>query len=267
MRIGVVGVAGRMGRNVVQQVAAASGCVLSAACDRPGAAGIGQDAGLLAGLEALGVIVGDNPAEVFAASQAVIDFTTPDAAAHHAALAVEHGCALVVGTTGLGRAVEAALAEAARHVAIVVSPNMSLGVNLLAGLVERVARSLDVSFDIEIVEMHHRAKVDAPSGTALQLGRAAAKGRGVRLEDPLVSVRVRDGHTGTRPWGSIGFATLRGGDVVGDHTVIFAGEGERLELTHKASSRSIFAKGAVRAARWTEGRPPGLYGMADVLGL
>jgi len=265
MRIGVVGAAGRMGRTVVQQIVAASGCELAAACDRRGAAGVGLDAGALAGLEPLGVVIGDDAAGVFAASQAVIDFTSPEVTARHAALAVEHRCALVLGTTGLSSEIEAALGEAARHVAIVASPNMSLGVNLLVGLVERVARALDDSFDIEIVEMHHRAKVDAPSGTALALGRAAARGRGVNLED--VSVRARDGITGARRVGDIGFATLRGGDVVGDHTVVLAGDGERIELSHKASNRGIFARGAVRAALWTEGRPAGLYGMADVLGL
>ncbi len=265
MRIGVVGCAGRMGRTLIERVAMTPGCTLAGVCDRPGFSGVGQDAGTLAGLEPLGVAVAEGPAAVFAASEAVIDFTTPATTAGHAALAVEHRCALIIGTTGIPPAVEAALAEAGRHIPIVASANMSLGVNLLIGLVERVARSLDESFDIEILEMHHRAKVDAPSGTALALGRAAAAGRAVALED--AAVRVRDGHTGPRRAGDIGFAVLRGGDVVGDHVVMFAGEGERIELTHKASSRVIYARGAVRAALWTQGRPPGLYGMADVLGL
>ncbi|MEI8394149.1 MAG: 4-hydroxy-tetrahydrodipicolinate reductase [Rhodospirillaceae bacterium] len=265
MKIGVTGCAGRMGRAVVQQLVSSPGCVLVAACDRPGTAGIGQDAGSLAGLEPLGVRVGDDPGAVFAAAQVVIDFTSPEATARHAGLAVENRCALVIGTTGLSRAVEAALAAAAQHIPIVLAPNMSLSLNLLTGLVERVARALDESFDIEIVEMHHRNKVDAPSGTALALGRAAAAGRGVKFED--AAVRARDGISGPRRAGDIGFATLRGGDVVGDHTVIFAGDGERLELTHKVGNRAIFAKGAVRAARWIEGKPAGLYGMVDVLGL
>ena len=267
MKIGVVGCAGRMGRTVIQQVVAAkaAGAELAAACDRPGYPGVGQDAGVLAGLEPLGVAVYEGPAAVFAAADAVIDFTTPEAAVRHAALAVEHRAALVIGTTGLPPALEAALEEASRHIAIVAAPNMSLGVNLLLGLVEKVAKALDESFDIEVLEMHHRHKVDAPSGTALALGRAAARGRGIDLGER--SVRSRDGLTGPRQSGDIGFATLRGGSVVGDHTVIFAAEDERIELTHKAGNRSIFARGAVRAALWTAGKPPGLYGMADVLGL
>ncbi len=264
MRIGVVGCAGRMGRTLVERVSASPGCVLSAACDRPGLSGVGQDAGVLAGVGPVGVLVGCDPAAVFQASDAVIDFTSPAVTAGHAALAIEHRCALILGTTGFGADVQAALVEAGHHIAIVAAPNMSVGVNLLAGLVERVARSLDESFDIEILEMHHRAKVDAPSGTALALGRAAAAGRGVALED--AQVRVRDGYTGARRPGDIGFAVLRGGDVIGDHVVMFAGDGERIELTHKASSRAIYARGAVRAALWTKDRPPGLYGMADVLG-
>jgi 4-hydroxy-tetrahydrodipicolinate reductase len=171
----------------------------------------------------------------------------------------------VVGTTGLKPEHEAALDEAAAKVAVVQAANMSVGVNLMLGLARQVAAILDDGFDIEIVEMHHRHKVDAPSGTALALGKAAAAGRGVALDD--VAVRARDGMIGPRPKGQIGFATLRGGDVVGEHTVVFAGEGERIELTHKASSRAIFARGAVRAALWTQGRPPGRYSMRDVLGL
>ncbi|MEI6557469.1 MAG: 4-hydroxy-tetrahydrodipicolinate reductase [Rhodospirillaceae bacterium] len=267
MKIGVVGCAGRMGRNVIWQVAAAkgAGAELAAASDRPGYPGFGQDAGVLAGLEPLGVLVSEATAAVFAASRVVIDFTTPEATARHAALAVEHRTALVIGTTGLSPALEAALEEASRHIAIVAAPNMSLGVNLLLGLVERVARALDESFDIEVLEMHHRHKVDAPSGTALALGRAAARGRGVALDER--AVRSRDGITGPRRAGDIGFATLRGGSVVGDHTVIFAADDERIELSHKAGDRAIFARGAVRAALWCRDRAPGLYGMADVLGL
>lgn len=265
MRIGVVGGGGRMGRTIVQQIAQTQGCTLVAACERPGAAVVGQDAGVLAGVGPLGVIIGDSPGPLFVQAQVVIDFTSPEATARHAALAAEHGRALVVGTTGIGPAIEAAVEEAARRAAIVVAPNMSLGVNVLLGLVEKVAGILDEAFDIEIVEMHHRHKVDAPSGTALGLGRAAAAGRGIPLED--TAVRSRDGIIGPRRRGDIGFATLRGGDVVGEHTVIFAGDNERVELTHKATSRAIFARGAVRAAKWAATQPPGLYGMRDVLGL
>ncbi|NQV45696.1 MAG: 4-hydroxy-tetrahydrodipicolinate reductase, partial [Rhodospirillales bacterium] len=183
----------------------------------------------------------------------------------HAGLAAETGTALVVGTTGMGPDEIARFSDAATSVCIVQAGNMSVGVNLLSGLVERVSATLGVDFDIEIVEMHHRHKVDAPSGTALMLGEAAARGRGVDLN--AVSQRVRNGHTGPRKSGDIGFATVRGGDVVGDHSVIFAGEGERIELTHKAASRAIFANGAIRAALWTKGQAPGLYSMKQVLGL
>jgi 4-hydroxy-tetrahydrodipicolinate reductase len=265
MKIGILGCAGRMGQSLVRQVTSTPGCVLAAACDRPGFAGIERDVGTVAGLEPLGVAVADGAAAVFAACDVVIDFTSPAATLDHVALAVAHRCHLVIGTTGLSAAAETALAEAAAHVVIVASPNMSLGVNILAGLVKRVAQTLDPSFDIEILEMHHRAKVDAPSGTALALGRAAAEGRGVALEQ--AAVRVRDGHTGPRGAGDIGFAVLRGGDVIGDHVVMFAGQGERIELAHRASNRDIYARGAVAAARWTRGQVPGLYGMADVLGM
>jgi 4-hydroxy-tetrahydrodipicolinate reductase len=189
----------------------------------------------------------------------------PAASIHHAELVARHGKALVIGTTGLAPAETAAIEGFARQTPIVWAPNMSLGVNLLLGLVEQVAASLGPDWDIEIVEMHHRNKVDAPSGTALGLGRAAAKGRGVVLDE--VAVRSRDGLTGAREAGTIGFATLRGGDVIGDHTVVFAGNSERVELTHKATDRRVFAKGAVRAALWLRGKPAGLYGMKDVLGL
>ena len=265
MKIGILGCAGRMGQSLVRQVISTPGCVLAAACDRPGFAGTERDVGTVAGLEPLGVAVADGAAAVFAACDVVIDFTSPAAALDHVALAVAHRCHLVIGTTGLSAAAETALAEAAAHIVIVASPNMSLGVNILAGLVKRVAQTLDPSFDIEILEMHHRAKVDAPSGTALALGRAAAEGRGVALEQ--AAVRVRDGHTGPRGAGDIGFAVLRGGDVIGDHVVMFAGQGERIELAHRASNRDIYARGAVAAARWTRGQAPGLYGMADVLGM
>ncbi|WP_119679709.1 4-hydroxy-tetrahydrodipicolinate reductase [Indioceanicola profundi] len=266
MRIGIVGCAGRMGRMLLREVAVLPMAELSGGTDRPGGYEIGTDLGTLAGLDPIGVTVGDNPDMLFGASDVVIDFTTPTATVGHAGLAARHGAALVVGTTGLSAPQMDVLRDAGTKVPVVQAANMSLGVNLLLGLVKRVSAALEASdWDIEIVEMHHRHKVDAPSGTALALGRAAAEGRGVDLD--AVKETVRDGHTGPRQPGDIGFATLRGGDVVGDHTVVFAGAGERLELTHKAGDRAIFAKGAVRAALWAANQKPGFYGMEDVLGL
>ncbi len=265
MKIGIVGCAGRMGRMLVEATLAAEGCALAGGSERPGSDALGRDLGELIGRGRLGVTVGSDPAHLFAQSDAVIDFSAPAATVHHATLAASAGTALVVGTTGLGPADEAQLRTAAGRVPVVYAPNYSVGITLLLALTERAAAILGDDYDIEIVEMHHRHKVDAPSGTALGLGRAAAKGRGVALEE--VWRKSRDGHTGERPPGEIGFATLRGGDVVGDHTVMFAAAEERVELTHKAASRAVFAKGAVRAARWTAGRPPGLYSMRDVLGL
>jgi 4-hydroxy-tetrahydrodipicolinate reductase len=265
MKIGIVGGGGRMGQMLIRQVARTEGATLAGVTDRDGAAAVGQDAGLLAGLGPLGVAVTTDANALFAASDAVIDFTSPAATPLHANLAAQHQTALILGTTGLDETAEEALAVAALSVPILKAPNMSLGVVLLTELVERVARSLEADWDIEIVEMHHRHKVDAPSGTALALGEAAARGRGIDLADH--AVRSRDGYTGPRPVGDIGFATLRGGDVIGDHTVVFAGQGERIELTHKAQSRDIYAVGAVRAAQWCAGRAPGRYSMVDVLGL
>jgi len=265
MRLVVVGAGGRMGRMLIRAVAETEGCILSGAIERAGAPVLGQDAGVLAGLAPLGVAVTDDPLPVFAAAEGVLDFTTPAATTFFAELAAQARIVHVVGTTGMEEADLAKLAAAAHHARIVRSGNMSLGVNLLAGLVRKVSAALGEDFDIEIVEMHHRMKVDAPSGTALLLGEAAAEGRGVALADTRVS--TRDGHTGARRPGDIGFATLRGGTVVGDHSVVFAGAGERLTLSHHAEDRAIFARGAVRAAQWAFDRPPGLYGMADVLGL
>lgn len=265
MRLVVVGAEGRMGRMLVRAVAATEGCELSGAIEREGSAALGQDAGTLAGIGPLGVAITDDPLPVFAAAEGVLDFTTPAATTFFAELAAQARIVHVVGTTGLGEVELARLAAAARHARIVRSGNMSLGVNLLAGLVRKVAAALGEDFDIEIVEMHHRMKVDAPSGTALLLGEAAAEGRGAALADKRVS--IRDGHTGARRPGDIGFATLRGGSVVGDHSVIFAGPGEQLTLSHHAADREIFARGAVRAALWAFDRKPGLYGMTDVLGL
>jgi len=263
--IGITGVGGRMGRMLVAEIAAAQGCRLAGGSEAPGSALLGRDIGELAGIGPVGLTATADAAALVAAADVVIDFTLPAAALRHAALAAEHGKAMVIGTTGLDAAQAKALESAAKRIAIVWAPNMSPAVTLLQSLVEEAARRLGEDYDIEVLEMHHHHKVDAPSGTALALGRAAAAGRGIDLASH--SQRVRDGHTGARKPGDIGFATLRGGDVVGDHTVIFAGEGERLELTHRAASRRIFARGAVRAARWVMGRAPGLYGMKDVLGL
>ena len=262
-RIAILGCSGRMGRMLIREIGAAAGCIVSAATEQPGDAAVGRDAGAVAGLDPLGVTVVDDARA--AASDVLVDFTVPAAAAGHAAAAAETGTALVIGTTGLQPEHTAALKAAAAAVPVVYAPNMSLGVNLLFAVTEQVARALGDDWDIEIQETHHKHKADAPSGTALGFGRAAARGRGVDLD--TVADRGRDGVTGARRQGDIGFAVLRGGDVAGEHTVMFATEGERVELTHKAGSRAIFARGAVRAARWAAGRAPGLYDMADVLGL
>ncbi len=265
MKIGIVGAAGRMGRMLIAEVLGVEGCQLAGGTEPPGSGVLGQDLGLLIGAAEQGLSIGDDTGALFKASDAVVDFTHPDATAAHAALSGETGVALIVGTTGLEAQHMEALGRVAAKAAVVQAANMSVGVNLLLGLTEQVASALGDDYDIEIAEMHHRHKVDAPSGTALALGAAAAKGRGVNLED--VSDRGRDGEAGPRIAGDIGFSVIRGGDVAGDHTVIFAGHGERVELTHKAGSREIFARGAIRAALWTEGRAPGLYSMRDVLGL
>ena len=265
IRIAVTGAAGRMGRELVRVIAATSGCVVSGGTESPGSPHIGADVGTLAGLPPLGVAVSADPRAVAATSDAVIDFTAPAATVEMARLAADARIVHVIGTTGLGDSDEAAIKAASRHATVIKAGNMSLGVTLLAALTRRIAEALDADFDIEIVEMHHRQKVDAPSGTALMLGAAAAEGRGIDLK--AAGVRTRDGHTGPRRRGDIGFATLRGGTVVGDHTVVFAGEGERIELTHRAQDRSIFARGAVKAALWGRGKGPGLFSMSDVLGL
>jgi 4-hydroxy-tetrahydrodipicolinate reductase len=265
LSIGLVGAAGRMGQALVRRIAATDGCRLAAAIEQAGHDAIGQDAGALAGIGESGVAIGEDAAALFAASDAVIEFSSPAATAAHAALAAEAGTAHIIGTTGLDAGETAAVEAAAEKACIVWAPNMSVGVNLLFALTRRAAQVLGDDYDIEIVEMHHRHKVDAPSGTALGLGRAAAAGRGVNLDE--VSDRGRDGITGARRVGDIGFAVLRGGDVVGDHCAVFATDGERIELGHRAGSRDIFANGAMRAALWTHDRAPGLYGMAEVLGL
>lgn len=262
--IGIVGAAGRMGLALTRAVAERGSCRVVAATEVPGHDALGTDIGTLAGLDALGVILGDDAGALFEAADAVLDFTSPQATANHGALAMSNGTILVTGTTGLGKAQQDAVDAAAKSVAVVQAPNFSVGVNLAMALVEQTARLLDEDFDIEVVEMHHHHKVDAPSGTALGLGLAAAKGRGVDLD--AVSERGRDGITGARARGAIGFASLRGGDVVGEHTVMFVGPAERLEISHKAGGREIFARGAVRAAEWAADKPAGLYSMADVLG-
>ena len=264
-KIGIVGAGGRMGQMLVRVVAETDGCVLAGASEVADSPHLGADPGVLAGTGESGVAITDDTAGLFAAVDAVIDFTVPAATAAHAAMAAEAGCALIAGTTGLEAAHRAALEAAATKVPVVWASNMSSGVNLLFAITEQVARALDPDFDIEIVEMHHRHKVDAPSGTALSLGEAAARGRGVDFDTE--KVLSREGITGERQRGNIGFATLRGGDVVGEHSVVFAAAGERIELTHRATDRGIFARGAVRAANWTGGQSPGLYSMMDVLGL
>jgi 4-hydroxy-tetrahydrodipicolinate reductase len=266
IKIGIVGCAGRMGQMLVREVLDADGVALAGGTECLGADAVGRDLAELVGREPIGVTIGVDAKHLFIEADAVIDFTAPAATVQHAALAAETRTVHVIGTTGLTSEQEQCLLDAASRTAVVWAPNMSIGVNLLFMLVEKMAKVLDpATYDIDILEMHHRHKVDAPSGTALGLGRAAAAGRGVWLED--VWRKSRDGLTGPRPAGEIGFATLRGGDVVGDHTVVFAADGERIEVTHRASSRQIFAKGAVRAARWAVGKPPGLYSMRDVLGL
>lgn len=264
VRIGIVGVGGRMGLALAREVANTSGAELAGGTERLGSPHIGKDLGALIGGSESGIKVIDDPAKLFAEADAVIDFTVPDALLQHAALAAQGKTAYIVGTTGLETEHFEALRKASHHCAIVQGYNMSLGVNLLASLVRQVAAALDESWDIEIVEMHHRMKVDAPSGTAILFGEAAALGRGVTLDK--VADRGRDGITGQRKKGNIGFAALRGGNVVGEHTVIFAADHERIELSHKATDRGLFARGAVRAAIWAKGKQPGLYRMADVLG-
>jgi 4-hydroxy-tetrahydrodipicolinate reductase len=265
MRLIVAGAGGRMGRTLIHAIAVIDGAALAGAVEAAGSAVIGRDAGELAGLGKNGVTVTAEVEPLLARAEGLLDFTVPAATMALAELTARSGIVHVIGTTGLTGENEKLIAEAAKRAVIVKSGNMSMGVNLLAALVKRVAKTLDEDFDVEILEMHHNKKVDAPSGTALMLGHAAAEGRGINLDQR--SERGRDGHTGARCAGDIGFASLRGGSVVGDHTVIFAGPAERVELTHRAEDRMIFARGAVRAALWARGRPPGLYSMTDVLGL
>ena len=254
-----------MGQALVRVLHEMPDCSITGGTEPAGSPLVDADIGELAGVGRLGVPITTDPLEIFIRSEGVIDFTSPAATAEHAGLAAQARIVHVIGTTGLSAPEDDAVLAASRHAVIVKSGNMSLGVNLLAALTKKAAEVLGPDYDIEIIEMHHRMKVDAPSGTALMMGRAAADGRKVGLDDH--SVRVRDGHTGVRKRGDIGFATLRGGDVIGDHTVIFAGPGERVELTHRAGDRQLFARGAIRAAQWGKGKPPGLYSMRDVLDL
>lgn len=266
IKVVVTGASGRMGAANIRAIAATDGLRLHAATDRAGTHAIGMDAGMIAGLTPLEVIVTDNIEAALAGADAIVDFTAPAASVALAKLAAKAGIVHVIGTTGCSAEDEAALhASAEAGARIVKSGNMSLGVNLLAALVKQAAAALGSDFDIEILEMHHNRKVDAPSGTALLLGEAAAEGRNIDLE--AHSVRARDGITGAREEGTIGFATLRGGNVVGEHSVIFAGGSERIELTHKAEDRGLFANGAVKALLWAQGKPKGYYSMTDVLGL
>ncbi|MFC5991602.1 4-hydroxy-tetrahydrodipicolinate reductase [Limoniibacter endophyticus] len=267
MKVAIVGAGGRMGRALVRAVDEASGAELSGAYEREGSAHIGQDAGTLAGLQSLGIEITGDIGRALEDTDVIIDFTAPSASVAFARLAADRGIAHIIGTTGCTTEDDAAIAQAARKTRIVKSGNMSLGVNLLASLVEQAARALGPdAFDIEVLEMHHKHKVDAPSGTALLLGEAAAHGRGIDLRDN--AVMSREGHTGARQEGTIGFATLRGGSVVGDHSVILAGAGERITISHHAEDRAIFARGAVKAALWVhQHEAHGLYSMRDVLGL
>ncbi|HYD17120.1 MAG TPA: 4-hydroxy-tetrahydrodipicolinate reductase [Patescibacteria group bacterium] len=267
IKIGVLGGAGRMGQMIAREILAKqhAHANLHAAVEHNKSWAIGKDVGGILGIDPCGTCVTTSKHDAFKSCDVLIDFTTADALIEHAQLAHEHGRALVVGTTGLGEPEMAALKVASQKAPVLQAANMSLGVNILLSMVEKAAAMLDQEYDIEIFEAHHRHKIDAPSGTALALAESAAKGRGVSLDAALVPARY--GQIGARPPGAIGVSVFRGGDVVGDHTVTFAGTGERIEFLHKASDRSLFAKGAVRAAMWLGGKPPGFYSMRDVLGI
>lgn len=263
--VAVLGASGRMGRMLVQAVDDSPEFRLSAATVRPGSDWAGRDLGTCLGGPARGLVVTDDPIEAFVGAAAALDFTSPAATVEHSVLAAQARCVHVVGTTGLTEGDLARLEAAARHAVVIRAGNFSLGVNLLTALTQQAAAALGAEYDIEIVEAHHRNKADAPSGTALMLGQAAASGRGIVLDQ--ASERGRDGITGPRRPGTIGFASIRGGGIVGEHDVILAGPGERLVLRHVAEDRMVFARGALRAAIWGQGRKPGSYSMRDVLGL
>lgn len=265
IRIIIAGAAGRMGHAVLREASKTHGVKIAAGLEAPDHPQQGVDLGRLAGIEELGAKLSSDPLSVLAKADALIDFSRPQASLALADLAAQARIVHVIGTTGFAEADETRIKAAARHATIIKSGNMSLGVNLLAGLIEIASRALGPAFDIEIVEMHHRMKADAPSGTALLLGQAAARGREAKLAD--LRLKPHDGVTAPRPPGPIGFASLRGGSVVGDHTVVLAGDGERIELTHRAEDRAIFARGALKAALWGQGKGPGLFDMQDVLGL
>lgn len=265
MRLIVAGAGGRMGRALVRVISETPGAVLAGALEAPGSELLGKDSGVLAGLPANDVKLSADLWELSANADGIVDFTIPAASIANVAIAAQRKLVHIIGTTGLSASDMAVIKSVTSRATVVQSGNMSLGVNLLAAVVKRVAQSLDESFDIEILEMHHKAKIDAPSGTAFLLGEAAAAGRGIDLH--ARSVRGRDGHTGARTPGDIGFAALRGGTVTGDHSVIFAGPMERIELTHRAEDRTMFAQGAVKAALWARDQKPGFYTMIDVLGL
>lgn len=265
MKLAIAGAGGRMGRTLTRIVREAQGFMIAAGFARAGSAYIGKDMGVLAGIGEIGVTVESDARAAIAKADGVIDFTRPAVTAALSALTAQAGIVHIIGTTGLDEDHERIIKSAALRIAIVKSGNMSLGVNVLSEVVRQVSTMLDKDFDIEITEMHHRHKVDAPSGTALLLGAAAAHGRGVRLDERASYART--GHIGKRVRGDIEFASLRGGSVVGEHTVIFAGDGERLEFVHRAQSRDIFARGALKAALWAREQKPGLYTMSDVLRL
>lgn len=264
MKLAVMGATGRMGRALIEDILSRDDVTLAGGIETPDHPDQGKDLGRLVGRDEIGVALTSDALEVIARVDGIIDFTRPEASVAFAGLAAQARIVHVLGTTGLGAEDFTKIKAAARHAVIIQSGNMSLGVNLLKALTEKVAATLGADWDIEIAEMHHRHKVDAPSGTALLLGEAAAKGREVSLED--VAARGRDGTTGERRAGDIGFASLRGGSVVGDHSVIFAGDRERITLSHVAEDRRIFVRGALTAALWGHGKKPGFYAMADVLG-
>jgi len=263
-RIAIPGAAGRMGRNLIDACQRAGGLSLGAAIERPGHDLIGSDAGVVAGVGELGVSLGDNPEAVIDDFDVLIDFTAPAVTLANLELCRRHGKSMVIGTTGFSDEQKQQISDAAKQISIVFAPNMSVGVNLCFKLLDVAARALGDDVDIEIIEAHHRHKVDAPSGTALRMGEVVADALGRNLKD--CAVYGREGITGARERNTIGFETIRAGDIVGEHTVMFAAEGERVEITHKASSRMTFASGAIRAAGWVVGQPNGLYDMPDVLG-
>jgi 4-hydroxy-tetrahydrodipicolinate reductase len=265
MKIAIAGAAGRMGRTLTRIASETSGIEIAGGLESSGSPQVGSDLGEIAGIGKLGVKVSNDPEWLLAHVDGVIDFTVPAATVALSEIAARRRLVHVIGTTGLSETDEGKIRDAAQQARIVKSGNMSVGVNLLAALVEKIARTLPSNFDIEIVEMHHRHKVDAPSGTALLLGEAAAAGRNIELKEK--AIRGRDGQTGPRPPGHIGFGSLRGGSVVGEHSVIFAGPSERIELVHRAESRDIFAHGAMRAALWAKDKQAGLYTIADVMEL